>query len=346
VTSAWKKEEKPPACKCLTPDAKDSSPAISITHCQRCHVPVKIGSSIYWCRPCREIWGCTQWICELCFKENVNNHVRHNQEHYFVKMPIKEDSKIPDSHKERFYCPKCEKWLGEPDYISHKHAADSLSDKSREADLHWVISPRQKDWQRISLYRFCDRLRLARGSIQYGDEISEKSGLSKCIQCQFRLAYNTCVTICVKGGCNHFIYCASCTAGTSPGRIIIHRHKDWTYKVILHRRVQLPGAKMTCFKCQKSYTKPLFTGIYCGRCKHFAVCWSCIAATAKGSSNELPAGLLHLSTTPNTSISTTSELAGALQTLQTDVCPASEWVLISEPRQTATIPAGLLKFTT
>lgn len=183
------------------------------------------------------------------------------------------------------------------------------------------------------------------------------------------LAYNTSVTICVRGGCNHFIYCASCTLGTSPGRIIDHRHKDSTLKVMLHRRVQLPVAKMTCFKCQRSkssqssiwisisiisqllsastalfvtnrahfsldYTKGLFTGIYCGHCKHFGVCWSCIAATAKGGSNELPAGLPHSSSTPNTSISTASGLEGALQTLQTSICPALEWVLIYEPRQT------------
>jgi hypothetical protein len=113
-------------------------------------------------------------------------------------------------------------------------------------------------------------VQVAKGSYQYPNEIGEKTGLSKCVQCQFRkpsavqhkllmlidlfigLAYNTSVTICVRGGCNHFIYCASCTLGTSPGRIIDHRHKESTYKVMLHRRVQLPVAKMTCFKCRRS----------------------------------------------------------------------------------------------
>jgi len=236
--------------------------------------------------------------------------------------------------------------LGEPDYVSHKHAMGGLFDKmsaKRDPDLHWVLSPRHKDWQRISLYRYCDKVRLARGSIQYADEIAEKSGLSKCVQCQFRLAYNTSVTICVRGGCNHFIYCASCTAGTSPGRIIIHRHKDSTFKVMLHRRVQLPVAKMTCFKCRRNYTKGLFTGIYCGHCRQFGVCWLCIAATAKGGTNELPLGLPH-SSTPNSTSSTTSGLAGALQTLTAGACPANKWVLIYEPRQTGTIPTGVLKF--
>jgi hypothetical protein len=162
--------------------------------------------------------------------------------------------------------------LSELDYVSHKHATGSPSDKlsaQRDPDLHWVLSSRQKDWQRISLYRYCDKVRVAKGSNQYPDEIGDKTGLSKCVQCQFRkssavqykllmltdlfigLAYNTSVTICVRGGCNHFIYCASCTLGTSPGRIIDHRHKESTYKVMLHRRVQLPVAKMTCFKCRR-----------------------------------------------------------------------------------------------
>jgi hypothetical protein len=279
--------------------------------------------------------------------------------------------------------------LSELDYVSHKHAIASPSDNlsaQTDLDLHWVLSPRQKDWQRISLYRYCDKVRVAKGSIQYPDDVGEKTGLSKCVQCQFRklsavqhkllmlidlfigLAYNTSVTICVRGSCNHFIYCASCTLGTSPGRIIDHRHKESTYKVMLHRRVQLPVAKMTCFKCRRGksnssvlisifisatffqsslahlalglahfsieYTKGLFTGIYCRHCKHFGVCWLCIAATAKGGSNELPAGLPHSSSTPNTSVSMTSGLAGSLQTLQSDICPASEWVLIYEPRQT------------
>lgn len=108
-----------------------------------------------------------------------------------------------------------------------------------------------------------------KGSTQYPDELGDKNGLSKCVQCQFRklstvqhkflmliclfigLAYNTSVTICARGGRNHFIYCASCTLGTSPGRLIDHRHKESTYKAMLHRRVQLPVAKMNCFTCRR-----------------------------------------------------------------------------------------------
>lgn len=132
-----------------------------------------------------------------------------------------------------------------------------------------MLSPRSKDCQRISLYRYCDKVRAMKGSTQYPNELGDKNGLSKCVQCQFRklstvqhnflmliclfigLAYNTSVTICARGGRNHFIYCASCTLGTSPGRLIDHRHKESTYKVMLHWRLQLPVAKMTCFKCRR-----------------------------------------------------------------------------------------------
>jgi hypothetical protein len=62
------------------------------------------------------------------------------------------------------------------------------------------------------------------------------------------LAYNQSATICIKGNCNHLIYCASCTSA----RRIIHRHKDSTYVVKLQRKVSLPVARVQCAKCRKS----------------------------------------------------------------------------------------------
>ena len=62
------------------------------------------------------------------------------------------------------------------------------------------------------------------------------------------LAYNQSATICIKGNCNHYIYCAS---STDAGRID-HRHKDSTYVGKLQRKVNLPVARAQCAKCRKS----------------------------------------------------------------------------------------------
>ena len=71
-----------------------------------CYLAIEIGSSIYWCRDCRQMWGFGQWICEPCFETDEDN-MQHKQKHYFIKALILEDPNLPDIHKERFYCSIC-----------------------------------------------------------------------------------------------------------------------------------------------------------------------------------------------------------------------------------------------
>ena len=169
------------------------------------------------------------------------------------------------------------------------------------------------------------------------------------------LAYNQPATLCVKGNCNHCIYCASCT----NSKRIDHRHKDSTYAVKLIRKTSLPVSPLSpvqCAKCRKSkspqpaslvqdsfveclcssdilsspsflkdcrltwlfleWFKTHFIGLFCNHCKYFAICWGCIGAASKGPSFELIGGLPHQTT------------AGSSNT-----CTASDWLLIYEPAQ-------------
>ena len=162
------------------------------------------------------------------------------------------------------------------------------------------------------------------------------------------LAYNRPATLCVKGNCNHPIYCASCT----KDKRIDHRHKDSLYAVKVIRKKNLPVSPCSpvqCAKCQTSKSpqpaylvqdsfvedilsslsflkdcrltwlflecfKTHFVGLFCNHCKYFAICWGCICAIHKGPSFELISGLLHQTT------------AGSSNT-----CTASDWLLIYEP---------------
>ena len=71
-----------------------------------CYLAIEIGSSIYWCRYCRQKWGFGQWICEPCFGTDEDN-MQHKRKHYFIKALIIEDPNLPDTHKDRFHCPIC-----------------------------------------------------------------------------------------------------------------------------------------------------------------------------------------------------------------------------------------------
>ena len=167
------------------------------------------------------------------------------------------------------------------------------------------------------------------------------------------VAYNHPATICVKGNCVHWIYCASCT----NSKRIDHRHKDSTYTVKFIRRNKLPvgpHSPVQCAKCRKSKCpqsallvrdpfveclfsndilssssvpkdhkltwlflaslKTRFSGLFCNHCKYFAICWGCIGAVHKGPSFELISGLPH-QTTPSSS----------------NTCTASDWLLSYEP---------------
>ena len=165
------------------------------------------------------------------------------------------------------------------------------------------------------------------------------------------LAYTEPATICFKGNCIHWIYCASCT----NSKRIEHRHKDSTYVVKLMRRALLPARPtVQCWKCRYSkcpqpaslvrdsfaeclfssdilsspsflkhcrltwlflaWRKTSFNGLFCNHCKYFAICWGCIGAAAKGPSFELISGLPHQTT------------AGSSNT-----CTAADWLLAYEP---------------
>ena len=177
-----------------------------------CYLATEIGSSIYWCRDCRQTWGFGQWICEPCFLETDEDNMQHKQKHYFIKALISENPNLPDTHKERFYCPIChqckccrnvesrygvsdleltfavlETGLKETDYASHKHDTGSYSSAmsiQRNPDLYFMLSPRQKDWQRLNMYRSCDKELVAKNSSQYPDEMGG-TAISKCMMCQF-----------------------------------------------------------------------------------------------------------------------------------------------------------------
>jgi hypothetical protein len=179
--------------------------------------------------------------------------------------------------------PCCDTGLGELDYAAHKHdnaeASSEYSDAlsvHRSPDLIWEISPKRKDMYRLVLYSTCDKEIVAKGSVQYADEL--QGNLSKCVQCQFGkqpstvafrqrplrlmnsllvLAYNKPATICLKGNCQYCIYCASCTEARSEARRIDHRHKNSMYVVTLLRRRELPIQQVRCKKCQKSKSSQL-----------------------------------------------------------------------------------------
>ena len=70
------------------------------------YLAIEVGSSFYWCCDCVQTWGFGQWICEQCFETDEDN-IQHIQKHYFIKTLIIEDPSLPDTHKERFYCPIC-----------------------------------------------------------------------------------------------------------------------------------------------------------------------------------------------------------------------------------------------
>ena len=167
------------------------------------------------------------------------------------------------------------------------------------------------------------------------------------------LAYNQLATLCVKGNCDHWIYCASCT----KSKRIDHRHKDSMYTVKFIPKWNLPVSPLSpvqCAKCrrgkspqpaslaQDSFVECLFSndiisspsflkdcrltwlflerlqdyfiGLFCNQCKYFAICWGCIVATAKGPSFELISGLPH------------QTIAGSSNT-----CTAADWLLAYEP---------------
>ena len=167
------------------------------------------------------------------------------------------------------------------------------------------------------------------------------------------LAYNRPATLCVRGNCNHYIYCASCT----KDKRIDHRHKDSMYVVKVIRKMNLPvspHSPVRCAKCRDSKSsqpaslvqdpfveccfssdilsspsflkdcrltwlfvarrKTHFSGLFCNHCKYFAICWGCILAVHEGPSFELISGLPHQTT------------AGS-----NNICTASDWLLIYEP---------------
>jgi hypothetical protein len=77
--------------------------------------------------------------------------------------------------------------LKETDYASHKHDTGNhhgAMSTQRNPDLYFMLSPRQKDWQRLNMYRSCDKGHLAKNSSQYPDEMGG-TAISKCMMCQF-----------------------------------------------------------------------------------------------------------------------------------------------------------------
>jgi hypothetical protein len=59
--------------------------------------------------------------------------------------------------------------LKETEYASHKPDKGSCSgamSNQRNPDMCFALSPRQKDWQRLNMYRSCDKELVAKNSTQ------------------------------------------------------------------------------------------------------------------------------------------------------------------------------------
>lgn len=75
--------------------------------------------------------------------------------------------------------------LKETEFASPKHVTGSylgaMSIQS-DPDLYFLLSPRQKERQRLNMYRSCDKKLVAKNSSQYPDEVAG-TAIAKCMMC-------------------------------------------------------------------------------------------------------------------------------------------------------------------
>ena len=77
--------------------------------------------------------------------------------------------------------------LKENEYPFHKHDTGSYSGAmsiQRDPDLYFVLRPILKDWQRLTMYRKCDKELVAKNSMQYLDRV-DGTAIPKCMMCLF-----------------------------------------------------------------------------------------------------------------------------------------------------------------